>query len=79
VFCAIEEGFLLSTFRDDFPLSSDTSATAPGFILLAAFPNPNLDPVPTLDGGSDFDLELGDGSRIFGLGSPFCNCLFIGG
>jgi hypothetical protein len=78
-FCAIEEGFLLSTFRDDFPLSSGASAPAPGTVLLAAFPNPNLDPVPALTCGSVFDLELGDGSRMFGLRSPVCKGLFGGG
>ena len=42
--CAIEEGFLLKTFRDDFALNSGGSALAT--VLLAALPNPNLDPVP---------------------------------
>jgi len=70
-FCAIEEGFLLSTFRDDFPLNSGGSA----LVLLAALPNPNLDPVP---GFCTSGLVLGEGERKFGLGSPACNCLLTG-
>jgi hypothetical protein len=70
-FCAIEEGFLLSTFRDDFPLNSGGS----GLVLLAALPNPNLDPVPGLCASG---LKLGDGERRFGLGSPACSCLLTG-
>lgn len=72
-FCAIEEGFLLSTFRDDFALNSGGSALT---ALLAALPNPNLEPVP---GFCTSGLALGDGSRKFGLGNPVCNCLFAGG
>lgn len=77
--CAIEEGFLRSTFRDDFPLSSGGSDSALGAVLLTALPNPNLDPVPALACGSTFGRELGEGSRKFGLGSPVCNCLLTAG
>jgi hypothetical protein len=71
--CAIEEGFLLNTFRDDFDLNSGGSALA--IVLLTALPNPNLDPVP---GFCTSGLAVGDGSRKFGLGSPVCTCRFTG-
>jgi hypothetical protein len=74
-FCAMEEGFLLNTFRDDLPLNSGGSVLAT--VLLAALPNPNLDAVPTFACGSG--LELSEGSHMFGLGSPVCTCLFAGG
>ena len=37
-FCAIEEGFLLKTLREDFPLNSGTVA-----VFAKGFPNPNLE------------------------------------
>jgi hypothetical protein len=74
-FCAMEEGFLLNTFREDFPLSSGRSALAT--VLLAALPNPNLDAVPAFACGSG--LKLGGSCCVFDLGSPVCTCLFAGG
>jgi hypothetical protein len=52
-FCAIEEGFLLNTLRDDFPFSSGAVL---GFTVFAdGLPNPKLDPF-------DFDSSAGLGA-----------------
>jgi hypothetical protein len=74
--CEIEEGFLLKTFRDDFPLSSWGGLADGG--LLVDRPNPNLGAATPPDLVSGTFLELGDGSRILGLGNPVCAGLWSG-
>jgi len=72
--CATEDGFLLKTFRDDFPRNWGTSPPVPD--LLVDFPNPNCPPNPFgLISGPD---ELGMGSRALGRGNAVCCVLCIG-
>jgi hypothetical protein len=74
--CKIEEGFLRKTFRDDFPLNSWGCPADGG--LLDDLPNPNLVAAIPLGLVSGTILELGDGSRMLGLGSAVCTGLLSG-
>jgi hypothetical protein len=68
--CAIEEGFLLKTLREDFPLNSGTAA-----VFAEAFPNPNLE--AEAFSGLVWGIANGAGevSRKPGLGRPVCGAL----
>ena len=68
--CAIEEGFLLSTFREDLPFRF-VGAMVAGWIPVG-FPNPNLDPELPLPLGrvSHAGLEPGEGARKLGFATP---------
>jgi len=67
--CAIEEGFRLSTFRDDFPLNCGGACPAGVVPVLA---NPKLDEGFGFACTSCLVMRLG-GSRKVGLGSPVCD------
>ena len=73
----IVEGFLLNTFREDFPFNSGTGAALVGAGgLLLDLPNPNL---CTLGLGSANVLVVpGEGERIPALGILDCCCDLVG-
>jgi hypothetical protein len=74
-FCAIEEGFLFKTLREDLPLNSGTFSF--GVVVVAVLPKPKRDP-DMLSFVSGIDLVFGDGERMLGLGNPVCCILPTG-
>ena len=74
-FCAMEEGFLLKTLREDLPLNSGTFCF--GVVVVAVLPKPKRDP-DVLGFVSGIDLVFGDGERMLGLGNPVCCVLPTG-